>query len=417
MEFFYVDPGLRTDLGHHANSCRLITRELRARGIASRVFAHQSIDPALQSELAAVPHLRWWTYASVDLDPISGWLTAFLRVATETAQDLARLPPVAAGDVVFFNSVQPAQLMALLEWMRSFPPGRIPHVMAEFGTGPGLDYDVVPEGLRVRTRDPRQDPRAVLYRFSAGLMAGLDLTRLHLFTFEAMSSQLYSYLLKTPVQVLPLPHVATGPLADRAKRRPLTIAVLGHQRPEKGFALVPEIAERLLAQRPDIRMLVHNGAPDNMVPQQQALRALALTHKQLELDERVAGPELWQALLQRSDIILCPYPVWNFAAAYSAVAAEAVAAGIPLVVPAGTTLSVLLGQYGGGGTTFAQHEPGSIVAAVIQAVERFDELLEMATRASKEWHKTMGAQKMVEGLLAMALPAHESAKSERTNPP
>ncbi len=405
MQFIYADPGLRNDLGHHANSARLITGELRRRGIATAVFAHRDIEPALCEELGATPHFRWWTYGAASTDPIAGWLTGFIHIANETAQDLGRLPTLGADDIVYLNSSQPPQFMALLQWLRGLPPERRPHVMTEFGTGPGLDHTIVPEGLQVKTRDPRVDPRAVLYRFAAGLITGLDLSRLHLFTFETTSSQLYSYLLNVKVHVLPLPHAATSAGTSRVGRRPITVAVLGHQRPEKGYALMPDIAALLLAKRPDVRLLVHNGEPQNMVATQEQLRVLARTHPQLELDERVAGPELWQALLDRADLILCPYPAWNFSAAYSAVAAEAVAAGIPLVVPAGTTLAALLAQYGGGGTTFDAHNPVGIVAAVEEALNEFDDLARISIVGSHQWLQTMGARNMVGALLDLAAPS------------
>jgi hypothetical protein len=422
LQFFYVDPGLRNDLGHHANSCRLITSELRRRGYAPRIFAHQSLEAGLREELGALPHFRWWTYATCDVDPIAGWLTSFMRIATETAKDLARLPTIGSDDILYLNSTQAPQLMALLQWLMSIPPPRRPIVMTEFGTGPGLDYEIVPEGLRVHLRDPRIDPRAVLYRFAAGLIPALAGTRLHLFTFEAKSSQLYSYLLKKQVEVLPLPHASSSQTKSRVGHRPITVSILGHQRPEKGFSLVPEIAEGLLAQRSDITLFVHNGEPNNMQSVQQKLRDLAKTQPRLELDERVAGPALWRQFLDRSDLIVCPYPVWNFSAAYSAVAAEAVAEGIPLVVPDHTTLASMLREYGGGGTTFASHQPAAVVEAVIRALDQFDELAEIATLGSVAWHKNMGARKMVEALLTMAqapgdLPPVDRAAAELERTP
>jgi len=402
LHFHYVDPGLRNNLGHHANSCRLITRELRKLGIGCSVFAHNGIEDGLRAELGAEKLFRQLTYWSTDADPIAGWLTSFVRSSTETWQDLARMPPPGPDDIVYLNSAQAPQLMALLQWMRTLPANRTPYVMTEFGTGPGLDFEVIPEGIRVLTRDPRQDARAVLYRYAANILPQVNLSRLHMFTFEPMSSKLYSFILKATVDTLPLPHFSKTPGGSRAGRRPVTVSVLGHQRPDKGYDLVPDIARMLLEQRADIRLLIHNGAPQEMAAVQQKLRDLRPGHPQLMLDERMAGPPLWEDLLRRSDIILCPYPVWRFAAAYSAVAAEAVASGIPLVVPAATTLAALVDQYGGAGTSFAQHDPATIVAAVIRAVDRFDELADIAARAAVKWHDTMGAENMVKAMLRLA---------------
>jgi hypothetical protein len=74
MRFFYFDPALRNDVGHHANYCRYIVGELRARGIETLVFGRRTVVPALQAELGVVPRFRYHTYAKVDPDPFAGWL-------------------------------------------------------------------------------------------------------------------------------------------------------------------------------------------------------------------------------------------------------------------------------------------------------------------------------------------------------
>src|SRR5208282_1829449 len=97
---------------------------------------------------------------------------------------------------------------------------------------------------------------------------------------------------------------------------PRSIAFLGHQRGEKGYFHVPAIARLLLAACADVRLLVHNAQPDGMVETQQAMRALAAEDARIELDERPADPKIWRDLLERSDIIVCPYIVDRFRAAY-----------------------------------------------------------------------------------------------------
>ena len=82
-------------------------------------------------------------------------------------------------------------------------------------------------------------------------------------------------LLGRPVGVLPLPQFAQAAVTSRTGHRPITVSVLGHQRPDKGYHLMPEIARLLLAHEPDIRLLVHNGAPDVMPRIQEEMRAHA----------------------------------------------------------------------------------------------------------------------------------------------
>jgi hypothetical protein len=61
MRVFYLDPGLQDDVWHHPNYSRYIVGELRARGVETLVFAPLWVDPALQSELGAIPDFRFYT--------------------------------------------------------------------------------------------------------------------------------------------------------------------------------------------------------------------------------------------------------------------------------------------------------------------------------------------------------------------
>src|SRR5690349_6517475 len=165
MRLFYLDPGLRDDVGHHANYCRYITGEFRRRGIEVLVFGHQEVAQALQAELGVAAHFRAYTYAScavwrgargwlsdcsnywrdfltellsgsaetlrLGLPKVSpslkaelgasshvhtythayggwrswrGWLTAFAQLTRTTREDLLRLPMPKRDDIVFATS-------------------------------------------------------------------------------------------------------------------------------------------------------------------------------------------------------------------------------------------------------------------------------------------------------------------------
>jgi len=185
MRFFYADPGLRNNLGHHANSCRAIVNELRCRGIGVEVFGFAGMDKALQTELAAVPHFRLYTYRRTDGDPISGWLNFFQLGTAVTQEDLAKLPDVAANDLLYVNSARPIQLMALISWVISLPKDRSPQIVLEFATAPGLDVVFTPSGPELHLKDPRVNANAVLYRFAAKHLQRLDLSRFHMATGAA----------------------------------------------------------------------------------------------------------------------------------------------------------------------------------------------------------------------------------------
>ena len=361
----------------------------------------RDIVPFLAAELDAEPHFRSYTYRDLDDDPICGWLYTFHLSKNETEEDLRRLAPrMRREDVLYVNSAQPPQFMALINWVRS-AGNRYPNVVIEFGTDPGIEMDARGD-LKILSV---QDMRNVLWRFAARHMPSDGIPRFHMVTFDPNVSRLYARLLEQQVDVLPLPQVAQSQPINRVGKRPVTIAVLGHQRSNKGYQLVPTVIRILLEKEPNSRFLIHNAEPERWRATQQELRAFSSNNPRLVLDERVAGREIWHELLSRADLILCPYDPVCFAARYSAVAAEAIANGIPLVVPASTTLSRLLFDHGEPGTTFAVQTPSVIADAVQQALAQFDLLADRAYRSALQWGNSMGAANMVGKMLELVNPS------------
>jgi glycosyltransferase involved in cell wall biosynthesis len=400
--FFYADPGLTDNLGHHANNCRFITREARSRGWDVHVLAFANIDAALRAELGAVPFFRALTAWLNDGDPICGWLNAFHVVAEITREDLARIGDIGPDDLMYFSSALPAQLFALARWMGALQRDQLPLVVTEFGIDPGADLQRTPEGIVFSVRDPRVDARAILYRSAAARIPAPVLPWLQMITFDQASSAAFCAVLNRHVGVLPTPHMAAAPCRSRSGKRPITVAVLGNQRPEKGYQFMPEVARTLLQSSPDIRVLCHNANPSAMRETQEDLHDIAAKNERLIMDERLAGSEVWQELLDLSDLIILPYASPRFAISYSAIAVEAIANGIPLVVPAETSMARLVQEFGGAGTTFDRPEAASIIDAVRRALDRFEALAAMAASGAELWRHVHGPGNMLDAILALA---------------
>ncbi len=331
-----------------------------------------------------------------------GGLNGFDTGWRVTAEDLAKIIGSTAADLFYLNSAQPAQFMGLIRWWKSLPDEKQPRVVMEFVSDPGVDVLEIEDNgkLSFRLHDYRIDPKAMFYRFAARHLPVEDLTRFHLITFDDTTSRVFSAVINRPVDVLPLPLGSDFPLRSRVGSRPITVSVLGHQRPDKGYHLMPDIARRLLKSETDIRLLMQNSAPREMPHIQQELRAIAATDARVIIDEQAAGAQRWNLLLRRSDVILCPYEPFRYIASWSAVATDAVANGIPLVVPAETSMARLIMKYGGAGTTFRNQEPGEIAVAASEAIASFDTLAARASEAASQWIATMGAFNTVNELVA-----------------
>ena len=401
MRVFYLDPALLDEVGHHANYCRYIVGELRGRGVETLVFGHEDLPARIQTELGATAHFRVYTYTNNDDDPFCAWMTGFDTLTRKTVEDLSRLPSVAPEDLVFINSVRPIQIAALIEWRSAMPPDRRPAIVID-SVGTGLEIGRISSGFKLKVPDPRTDPRAALFRYVSKRLPREPGARFHISTFGPMPTELFRLLLDFPVRTLASPYRAVVPLRNRAGARPVKVSILGHQRVLKGFDLLPEIARDLLRARPDIRLFVQNvAAPEGAVPQQK-LREIAQTTDRLAVEEMPAGQARWALLLEMTDLVLCPHRPEFYIAGFSAVLNEALANGIPAVVPGGTTLETMVQDCGGPGTAFERFDPASISAATSRVLDDFDRFATLAYTAAQRWPESRGPARLVDELLSLA---------------
>ncbi len=404
MRFIYADPGLATLAGHHFTVCRNIVGALRKRGIATSVAAAAAAQADILAALDAKPLFRHWTYNLTDGDPISGWLNAFHDGAALTRADFAGLEPLSRDDVVYCASGQAAQVLGLVEWLSALPQERRPAVLMEMMHTTGIETAAKDGKTRMTLPDPRTDARGLLYRFVGHRMKSLDVSRLRFVSMNRGLVEMYSLLLQKPVSsVGTMPFGAERAVASRAGRRPITLAILGYQWKGKGYAFVPEVLAGLLEGNPQLRILVHNGGgADGTEDSQRALLALADKTGRVTVKNEVVTPEGWQDMLATIDLILCPYDPAFYRNNTSGVLTEAIANGIPVVVPAATTLEEDLRAFGGGGTGFSAYTAPAILQATQQALDRFDELAEAAVRGARLWAETEGPDKYADGLLRAA---------------
>jgi hypothetical protein len=274
----------------------------------------------------------------------------------------------------------------------------------DFGMDPGVDAEPSPRGgVRIVPRDPRIEATAALCRLVGKRLRAIDPARVSIGYILANGAKVYAALLGRPVVAVPAWEQAVTAGRDRAGRRPIVVAVLGHQRnPDKGYHLVPEIARGLLARRGDVEFLAHNANPDDMAEAQRALRALAAAEARVRLVERAVDAAEWRALLDTADLVLCPYSPRRYQLLSSGLHFEALANAIPTVVPAGTSLATLADDLGAAVGTFARNDAATVLAATRAVLDRFDHHAASAHAAAARWPRHHGPRRFVDGLLARA---------------
>lgn len=402
MQCIYLDPGLRDDVGHHANFGREIIGAFRRRGIESGVFSHDGTVPSLCAEMGAQPWFRVFSYFNTDGDPISGWLSGFETYWRLTSEDLDRLPALTPEDLVYCSTVQPIQLRALLDWHGRLPDSARPWVMAEIGQL-GLDGKRDGDQIHFDLPDPGREPRPLLYRYLGRCHLPKRSPKLRLISFEAAISVALGQLTGCPVQTVPLPYRAFGPIRRRGSMSTLTLSFLGHQRDIKGYPMVPELAKILLARHRQIELLVqtvNNGEPE-MIAATESLRRVAAADPRLALIDAPTSGEDWASLLDRTDLVICPYRSEPYAITISAMACEAMPNGIPIVIPAGTASEQMLFACGGPGLAFPDYAVPSIAATVDRLLAQFDLYADRAHRAALAWPQTHGPDRLIDSLLSL----------------
>jgi glycosyltransferase involved in cell wall biosynthesis len=401
--FFYCDTTLFRNLGHFANSCRHLTGEARRRGIETWVFGNIRMEPALSDELAAIPLFRHNSWYSTVPDPLSGWLEAFFLVGEAIAEDLETLRRTkhpGPHDTIYWNSARSGELLGVVDWLQSaFTPESCPRIVMEFGTGPGATTGRDAAGherLSLTGTEP------YLYRYAIRRLRPDFHGRLILGTYDPASSADYQTVLDRPTIVLPLPQPVDRPVRRRPPGHAPLIAFLGHQRPDKGYELVPALVRHLLDRHPTLEILVHNGAEREMPRETAQLTALAQAEARLHLALFPADGARWQQLLDLADLIVLPYRPERFTNAYSAILSEALAQGIPVVVPDRTTLATKLADFGGGGIRFDGWNGPAIGAAIDRAIADFDALGERARAGAERWRQAHGPAPALDAILGPA---------------
>lgn len=385
--FAYVDASLRGETGHQANACRQIVGELRRRDHGVDVFGSRRIDATLRAELGAKPCFRLLPY---EQSLSFGAIDAALQEVS-FRQDLARCWDPRRHRFVYFNSVLAPQLAAIGGWLERLPAGCKPRVAVEFGAPSGASSG----GWFARFAE--QYRRAAL-RFGPGARR-----HLLLFSFDSAASAEYEELLKMPVAVLPPVHRARGPVRRRRRLADagLTLAFLGQQRTEKGLDLLPTLIRCLLASDTDIRILVQDGDVAER-PATRELRALADAEPRVDFIQAPADPLRWQELLDRTDLMVLPYEPARYQASYSAVAVECVGAGIPMVVPAGSTMARLALEYQASANCFETWTVDSICRAILHTLADYESIAAAAFAGVDGWNRRNGPSAFADRLQAFA---------------
>jgi glycosyltransferase involved in cell wall biosynthesis len=277
-----------------------------------------------------------------------------------------------------FATINEVHGMAL--WLERVPAARRPAVLFNFHQ-PHHSWHVEQDRDRAKAD--------FMFSRYAGLRlrALLPERRIIITAAEPRLGKLMQQALMLPCHITPmLMNYGDYGVRDAAspRGRALTVSVMGDFRQEKGSLQVIDALSGMAQQRPDTRFFVQVRRAEEADALRRQLQRSAPAAR---LDAMV-GPvsaECYADQLLRSDIAFLPYSWQRYAIRTSGVFAEALACGLPVVVPDNTWMSDQLAQGHGAGETFAEWTPQAMAGALLRAAERIDALHQQALVRSPAW--------------------------------
>ncbi len=350
---FIADPGLRGVLGHHLGYSQAVAEAALEAGIAPLVLAgagfaggiaggripSRSVFTARYQGAGGGGALRRALFGAASYLPgaLAGLVAPPLRALRRRAQGgqadgfgaelAAALAAEGAGeeDAVLLHSVSAANLAGLTS---ALEPGPGPLVWVVLRRTPEeMDLD-----------DAGPEPVLVLLR---GLAARFG-SRLRLFADTRGLAEDFTARTGLPVEEVP-PPVLVPERAPRALASPPHVVFAGGARGEKGYGTLPGAVAALAGRA---RFTVHSGAigpGDDPLVQRAHRRLRAMQGPSLRLIERGLDPGEYLELLLSTDLIFLPYDGAAYGPRSSGILAEALALGIPAVVPAGCWMAEAAG--------------------------------------------------------------------------
>lgn len=356
MTLFVCDPGLQTYRGHHATVSGGLAATLRAQGRPVRLLGYAKGHAEVLAAVGAEPFFDWYAYDRASDDPLCGWLETLLAGAASVADDLSKLG-LTRDDVLIWPSLSVEQLLA--------------------------SADLPCPVLGVLGYTCRPGPEACAWRFAARHAPGVRFAA----TAETHAA-VYQGALSAAVPVIANPH--QGPLRRRERGRGVVLGVLGHQRPAKGFGLLPGLVRRIGGAA---LWLVHDSGQD-MPGVHDELAAMSVATNRGEVRD-------FGVLLDRCDALVLPYDRAFYDTTHSGLVAEAMACGMPVVVPAGSALEDQAAGYGGL-VAYRGEDELAVSLGVRQLLNRFDELAEAAFSDAQAYRARNGLEAFARDLLEVA---------------
>jgi len=396
--FLICDPNLKSSAGHYLSYSRHIFDAARRLGSLPIVAANRKLslseeETCWKESVLPVFDFDYWEELT---GPENQVFEHLLRRASSFASALSSLADsigISAEDHLFLPYANLVELLGLRECF-AVRPNATPILHCLFR------LDLEDEARCLRVSPAAAD--ALLAYAMAGLYREFGRAHVKFWTDSKLLSSEYSTRLGVPFGVVPIPvDPSIAPTNRGGLRKPLKLLYLGDARDEKGFDQLTSLLKHLGSKIDEGS--VHLAVQGNLNPYSGS--SVRIAHQRLSRDRRVElidnplSSEEYRSRLLSADLILLPYQAQRYRRRTSGILAEALCAGLPVVIPDGTWMSAQLDAGFGAGVRFGGGNGTCFSDAVKAAVEGWDRLRSLALERAASFHAVHSPDNFVSKLL------------------
>jgi hypothetical protein len=357
MHINIVDNRLVAPTGHHFDICHGIARALAQIGINVRVLGNQRAPEEVVERFRAVNASFFRTFSHYSFAGTTPDQHAWGSTRSVVDQMVLETGAVEPSILNVFPSLTPEQLWAHSLCDRAPPMVGMVHWEPDFQNPHGGSiWNAASELIAKR-----------------GLQVSIGAID------PIIGDYLQTYSDHVPITSMPVPHGGIG--KSSYPIYPETIGFFGHQRPERGSRLIPDLVGELLAL--GYGVVLHDTR--GQFQRKGTPSKLRLLNGFVEdLCSEMAA----------CDLIVCPMDRQSYAQRLSGIVCHAVAAGVPFVLPSGTLSAVRFNPLGSS-CCYAEPHPPGIMNAIQKVASDYPKYSKSALEGSKAWNAQHGVDKFV----------------------
>lgn len=275
---------------------------------------------------------------SESIDMITGnkLLKSRIKTFATDTQDLFHKINLAEDDHVFIPTAGLTEMLGILEYFRN--NSGILKANWHF-----LFRRNIFQGTRIHYSTQQEQMRGLRNAFQV-LLDGLKTEKVFFYTDTNELTEQYDELKIAKFTTLPIPHTHPDS-SHKINDEKIVISYLGDARTEKGYHYLPTVIDDLWNKYVKTGKVIFKIQSNFNIPGGEPKPALAknllsvFPSDKVELISHPPSQEEYTDMLLSSSIILLPYDENNYYARSSGILAEALAAGIPVLVPGRSWMS------------------------------------------------------------------------------